>query len=505
MRKAVLVLIALSITAVFLSCTVEKASDPSVTSEQETEEPFNRESTIPEDEITDETAQEEEPGAFIELCYATSVNMPEDQFGPENVFDNDPSTSWVTMPGAGPGEGLFFSFEIPIHIDSISMRSLPGSNSIEELTSVQLYINGVSGPYYNMHWEETVPIDRKVKSLFIRITGTEYFGNEVPWNGISYNGSLSVGISEVNLFVKSKDGQGVPLQIQPITKSSGSIQASSSLDPVEAYNPDFLFDSRSDFGWSDGNTESSGQGENLSFHFDQSQRIEKIKIWNGYHRSQTHFEQNERVASFSFGPEGEDGSVYPISDTMVPQVITLETPLEGQNFSLNILDVYEGATYKDLVISELRFFDGNDWFQLQSGEGEIRKNQLLEWAQNTDAGVFIDRQVYAETWTQEGMGIQHFILRSNGSFIIWKQLDLDDASETMYADGNWQIIDDNSVRIFGKLHRIGSYWDDAYDPYSGVIPPADVELDRITIFTDILQFDGETISSQHGMFEDFRL
>ncbi|MCK5841842.1 MAG: hypothetical protein KAH31_06730 [Candidatus Sabulitectum sp.] len=503
MKKAVFVLVALSITAAFLSCASNEAPDSNVTSEQETEEPVNSELTVPEDEITEEIAQEEEPSTFIELCYATSVNMPEDQFGPENVFDNDPNTSWVTMPGAGPGEGLFFSFEIPIHIDAISMQGLPESNSIAELFSVRLYINGVRGPYYNMHWEETVPIDCKVKSLFIRIIATGYFGTEEPRNGLCSYGSLPVGISEVNLFIKNEYGQEVPLQIQPIVRASGSIQASSSLDPVEAYNPDFLFDSRSDFGWSDGNTESSGQGENLSFHFDQSQRIEKIKIWNGYHRSQTHFDQNERVASISFGLQGEDESVYPISDTMVPQVITLETPLEGQSFSLNILDVYEGATYKDLVISELRFFDGNDWFQLQSGEGEVRKNRLLEWAQNTDAGVFIDRQIYAETWTEESNGEQHFILRSNGSFIVWKQLEMDDSSETMYADGNWQIINDNSVRIFGKLHRMGSYWEDAYDPYSGPIPPADVELDRITIFTDILEFDEETISSQRGVFEDF--
>ncbi len=502
MRKAVLVLIALSITAVFLSCTSNEVPDTPA-SDQETEEPVNRESTTPEDEITEETAQEEETSAFIELCYATSVNMPEDQFGPENVFDNDPNTSWVTMPGAGPGEGLFFSFETPIHIDAISIQSLPGSDSIAELTMVRLYVNGVSGPYYSMHREESVLIDRKVKSLFIRITGSEYFGNEEPWNGLCYYGSLPVGISEVNLFVENEDGEEVPLRIQPIAGATGNIQASSSLDPVESYNPDFLFDSRSDFGWSDGNTESSGQGENLSFHFDQSRRIEKIKIWNGYHRSQTHFDQNERVAGFSFGPEGEDGSEYQLSDTMVPQVITLETPLEGQNFSLNILDVYEGATYKDLVISELRFFDGNDWFQLQSGEGEIRKRQLLEWAQNTDAGVFIDRQVYAEIWTEDAIVQQTFILRSNGSFIVWKHLDMDDGSETMYADGNWQIIDDNSVRIFGKLHRMGSYWEDAYDPYSGAIPPPDVELDRTTIFTDTLQFDEETISSQRGIFEEF--
>ncbi len=170
MRKAVLVLIAVFITSAFLSCTEEEGSDIPVISEQETEEPVNRESTVPEEESTEETVPEEEPDTFIELCYATSVNIPEDQFDPENVFDNDPNTSWVTMPGAGPGEGLYFSFETPIHIDAISMQGLPESNSIAELFSVRLYINGVPGPLYSVRWEDTVSIDRKVKSLFLRIS-----------------------------------------------------------------------------------------------------------------------------------------------------------------------------------------------------------------------------------------------------------------------------------------------------------------------------------------------
>jgi len=509
MEKKILVLLALAVLAVTLSCGEEETSDSQVNaeqieSEQTGEEQIEAEPVIEEpvsvkEEITEETPLEDAPGVFLELCYATSVNMPESQFGPENVFDNDPNTSWVTMPGAALDEGLFFSFEEPVYVDAIRIQTLPGSSSIEEITYYQLYINGLE-TYVHQAVDEPIPIDVLVKSIFIRIDATDSM--EYMENGIRYAGNLPVGISDITLLVRNEEGNQVPLRVQPIRTVSGSIQASSSLEPIEAYNPDFLFDSRSEFGWADGNENSTGFGESLTFIFDQTQRIEKIKIWNGYHRSQTHFDQNERAATISFGAEGGDAPVYQLADTMEPLVITLDTPLEGSSFTMDVLEIYEGATYKDLVISELRLFDGEEWFVLDSGESETRKRDVLEWAHNTSAGVFIDKQVFASNRTDREYYRQTLILRSNGSFILWKRRTRDNNTDIMYADGNWQIIDNNTVRIFGRLHRIGEY-SPSYDQYSGVQPDLDRELNRITIFTDVLQFDSNRISSDRGMFDDF--
>lgn len=511
MRQLIPVLFALALLTSFLSCGETEAQDSQVIAnqtetEQTSEEVENEEPVTPEDENTEEIMLEDTPSVFLELCYATSVNMPENQFGPENVFDNDPNTSWVTMPGAGPGEGLFFSFEEPIHLDAINIQTLPGSSTIQEIATFRLYINGLQGYNYRPG-DIPIPINTKVKSLFIRINSSQLLSsNEYPpEDGISYTGSLSVGFREITLLVMNEDGNEVPLRIQPIRKFSGRIEASSSLEPIEAYHPDFLFDSRSEFGWADGNEDNTGEGESLSFYFDQIQHIEKIKIWNGYHRSQTHFDQNERAASISFGVEGGEAPVYRLADTRRPLVITLDAPLESQSFALNFLDIYEGTTYKDLVLSELRFFSGEEWFVLDSGESEVRKRDLLEWAQNTSAEAFIDKQIFASNITAQQDYTQTLILRSNGSFILWKQMEDEDGEEITYADGNWQIIDDNSVRIFGRLHRIGRYTQASYNPYSGVQPAQDQEpeLDRITIFTDVLQFDESLISSDRGMFDDF--
>ncbi len=515
MKKKVLVLFALAVLAVTLSCSEEETSDSQVNAEQINaeqvneeqineeqinEEQINEEQVSTEEENTEEVALEDAPSAFLELCYATSINMPESRFGPENVFDNDPNTCWVTMPGAAPDEGLFFSFEEPVIINAITIDVLPRSSSIEEITYYQLYINGLESPVRRAV-EEPIPVNAWVKSIFVRIDATDAM--EYRENGIRYTGSLPVGISEITLLVINEEGNEVPLQVQPIRKIGGRVQASSCLEPIEAYHPDFLFDSRSAFGWTDGNKESTGEGESLTFLFDQIQRIEKIKIWNGYHRSQTHFSQNERASLISFGAESGNAPVYRLADTMEPLVITLDTPLEGRSFVMDILEIHEGATYKDLVISELRFFNGEEWFVLDSGESETRKRDVLEWAQNTYADAFIDKQIFASRSTPWEDYTQTLVLRSNGSFILWKHREQDGDTEIMYADGNWQIIDDNTVKIFGRLHRIGRYSQASYDPYSGVRPDQDPDLDRITIFNDILEFDSGRISSDRGMFEDF--
>jgi len=506
MKKSVIALFTLAVLAVTLSCGESETSDSQIDAEQleveqtGEEHTDDQQATAEEDEDTVTVVIEEAPVAFLELCYATSVNMPQHQYGPENVFDNDPSTCWATMPGAAPDEGLFFSFEEPIIINAIRIESLSGSSSFEGISYYQLYINGSESNIIRATGEP-IPINAWVRSIFIRIDATDSM--EYERNGIRYAGSLPVGISDISLTVIGEAGTEVPLNVQPISKMSGFVQASSCLEPEEAYHTDFLFDSRAEFGWTDGNESSTGEGESLSFYFDQAQRIEKIKIWNGYHRSQTHFEQNERASLISFGNDSSGASEYRLANIMEPQVIALDTPLEGSSFTLKVLEIHEGATYKDLVISELQFYDGERWFVLDSGESLTRKHDVLQWANNTAAEAFIDKQIYYSRNTAWEEYTQTLVLRSNGSFVLWKHEETDGSSEIMYADGNWQIIDANTIEIFGRLHRIGHYSQASYDPYSGVRPGDEPDMDRITMFNDTLQFDSSRISSDWGLFEDF--
>ncbi|MBN2585811.1 MAG: hypothetical protein JXR55_00830 [Candidatus Fermentibacteraceae bacterium] len=443
-----------------------------------------------------------DPAVHLELCYATSVNMPESEYGPENVFDNDTTTCWATMPGAAPDEGLYFSFEEPVDIRSIIVSTVPGSDEFEEIEYYQLYINGIEGADWHSGGSP-VWIDSPVKTVFIRIDHTVTM--EWGGDGMNYTGDLPVGISEVVLLVTDDEGNGVPLRIMPVREVGGTVEASSSLEPVEAYCTDFLFDSRPAFGWADGNVDDSGPGESLTFHFDQPQRIEKIKIWNGYHRSESHYIQNERIKAFSIGSSGEDSPVYRLEDSMEPHVITLETPLEGRSLTLDVLDVYESGVYRDLVVSELRFFDGEEWFVIDSGGSDARKLAVLQWARGNPAGSFIDKQLCLNHSSEEEWDwySQTLVIRSNGSFVLWKTHEDSDGEEKVYADGNWQILGDDALRIFGRLQRVGRYGMDPYDPYAGSWPDQGQDVERMTIFSDTLHFEEGRVSSARGLFEDF--
>ena len=456
------------------------------------------EETVAEPDTVEEAV--ESPEAYLEMCYATSINMPESAFGPENVFDGDTATYWATMPGAGPDEGLYFTFAEPQDIQTITVHTVPGSSEYEGVETIQLYVNGLEGGVRSPG--TTLYAYGRTRSVFVKIVNTESTYRDEQ--GIRYQRDVPVAVSEIEVIVQDDSGNEVPLRMIPIAEMEGSVSASSSLDPVEAYSPDFLFDSRIAFGWADGNPEETGEGEGLTFSFQDPVNIQQLKIWNGYHRSREHFDQNERAASISFGTAGEDSSVYRLDDTMSPQVVYLNEPLSGSDFKLDVLEIYSGETYRDLVISELHFFDGEKWFVMDTGGSEERKTDVLEWAEGCAARYFIDKQLYSDE-SQDWYYIrQSMIIRSNGSFVIWTQDERDDSEERMYADGNWQIIDDNTIRIFGRLHRLASYDQDRYDPYAGTWSDQDERLDRMTIFSDTIQFGEGWISSERGLFEDFQ-
>lgn len=482
----------------------DNSGDPATEAVENTpEEPVDIEEAAsePEEDRIEETAPSAGPSVNLEMCYATSIHLPESEFGPENVFDGNMLTHWVTMPGAGDDEGIYFSFEDMTYIHSINIETLPSSDEYEEIMYIVPYINGMDAGLFRMDGNPII-IDADVKTVFLRIEYLVSVERFTPGydDNLSYRGNLPVGISEISLTVPEGEHGYTSLDVVPMSSVSGRIEASSALEPVEAYNPDFLFDSRTGFGWADGNTDDSGEGEYLTFIFDSPRTIEKIRIWNGYQRSETHFSQNERAASVTMGAD-DDLVEYDLEDTMDPQTITLENPFLGSEFKIEFPEIYQGSTYTDLVISELRFFDGQEWFILESGGNEERKLAVLEWAESTTAGIFMDRNLVAISedgiWDETS---QSLVIRSNGSFVLWKKQWSDGGEETTYADGNWQILDDNSMRVFGKIHHVGEYYQGGYDEYSGVQPENRAHLDRTTIFSDTLRFDEHHMESSRGLF-----
>ena len=127
-------------------------------------------------------------------------------------------------------------------------------------------------------------------------------------------------------------------------------------------------------------------------------------------------------------------------------------------------------------------------------------------AEGCDAGLFIDRQIRRRRFDSQEYSYsnQSLVIRSNGSFVLWKHDGFVDGDRnSVYADGNWQVLDDRSMRIFGRLHRLTLSNDYYFDPYAGVATNTNANADRVTIFSDTLRFGADWISSSRGLFEDF--
>ena len=137
---------------------------------------------------------------------------------------------------------------------------------------------------------------------------------------------------------------------------SGTVSATSTLSPTEAYEAMNLFDSRMEYAWS---SDDSAEGVSLQFDFEEPQSFSGLWIWNGYQRSAMHCWKNARPQRIRFGNEASGFVELDLQDSLGLQQLSFDrkAPLEGTSFTLTILDAYPGKNYQDTVISELRFID----------------------------------------------------------------------------------------------------------------------------------------------------
>ncbi len=152
------------------------------------------------------------------------------------------------------------------------------------------------------------------------------------------------------------------------------ISASSYLKSEGAnnYEPQNAHDLSYKYAWAEG-VDGYGVGEYLKYTFDgTSPRINEIIIVNGYVKSKTAWENNSRVKKLKVYIDDEPYVILNLKDTLSSQSFEVE-PI-GHNeradwealkekpdwtIKFEILEVYKGLKYDDVVISEI-YFDGLD-------------------------------------------------------------------------------------------------------------------------------------------------
>jgi len=239
-----------------------------------------------------------EPEFVIDGIYGTSTAVPLSKHHVINVLDGNTETSWKTIQGAGPNEGIMIYFNKPIFIKKINIKQAKGE-AITKVNKFEVYANG------QVH--NTENIDNLVEALFIRIKEvapedlnlvvfkTDGVFDEAKGSNTTFSPKQSVSISEIDFF----DNSGNKIDFVTPKLLKASIKSSSTLTPEVAYSATNLFDCKKDFGWAE-NEEGIGIGEFITVKTAEPVEYNKIKIWNGYQRSTKHFNANGSVKKLDF-------------------------------------------------------------------------------------------------------------------------------------------------------------------------------------------------------------
>jgi hypothetical protein len=153
-----------------------------------------------------------------------------------------------------------------------------------------------------------------------------------------------------------------------------TVKTSSSLQNYKSntYDSSNLTDFNYKTAWVEGN-KSNGVGETIEFSFDPTHpRVTKVIIVNGYIKSKATWENNSRVKSLKMFVNNKPYAIINLKDIYAEQYFPVDTlgNSERENFEalklkprwnikFEILEVYEGKKYNDLVITEI-YFDGID-------------------------------------------------------------------------------------------------------------------------------------------------
>lgn len=284
------------------------------------------------------------------------------------------------------------------------------------------------------------------------------FETPVTARSVTFNFSKNSNIclASVHLF----DEKGKQFKVKAPRIVEGTAVASETGKPEASYGVMNLFDSRYEYSYASLN---NSKGVSINFNFKDSQKIQSMKVWNGYQRSDVHCVENGRVKTINL--TGDDGYNEKISlkDEMGPQVVELPKPFKGKNLVMTVDESYRGKKYQGIVLSELRFFDGKEWFLLDPFPRikEIAKTNGDDF-EKAGLSEILNKSI---TGYEDGVNSNWTVrLRSDGSmFLEGSATTYDSDSENtsrFYALGNYEVKSTENnilqVRIFGFLRELKS-------------------------------------------------
>ncbi|MFT4624120.1 MAG: hypothetical protein ACI8PZ_002779, partial [Myxococcota bacterium] len=314
---------------------------------------------------------------------------------PAVVLDGDLATGW-TPEGDAMGEGLLVRFEGSAAVRRVEITPCSDSGVLE----VSDYVNGranASGLQVGGATTLELPAGIDVNTWFVRIDAATGSGciAELAFGGDS------------------------PMAFKPPRRLPALVEASSTLEPEDAYLVEYLFDGRLDFGWVEG-ADGDGPGEIVTVTLQEAVVLDGIEIWNGYQRSADHFTRNARAKRVRLSTDGGPWTDLDLKDTGDAQRATLLVPMRGKELRVALDASYPGSQYSDLVLSELRFIDRKGPFSVEAGTEVPRVRANKRAQEGKPIADVMDRQLRSLCDGEEAARAT-FKLRSNNSFVWYEQ------------------------------------------------------------------------------------
>lgn len=404
----------------------------------------------------------------IKILAASATSCTDDSLPVISLLDMSTEGYWKPKAlDSGTDEGILIQFEQPTLIDWIEVKT----KNLKNEGAISYYLDGRRNTSHGDKKQNQPERDdddyleygsemNKLKVGFIFKLGRKRNYGNIPLQPLNVHvKSVFIKVNQATTapelvsirFYKKDNKNPIPVLVpQSVNVTS---QASSTLIPELAYQVNNLFDSRPDSAWATNGKITNGIGEKIDLQLEKPLSITGLTLWNGYQRSETHYRANARPSEIKVLINGEMEFKLPLKDVMGPQTVNFPNPVENvTDLSVYIEKLFTGASYKDVVISEVKLLDDKKRL--------INLNPKLININNLDLDnkvksildislaplmVGIGQNTEHDAYYEGFYPYRKLRLRSNGTFVIYSFYD------DVVMEGNWESMP-NGVRIFGKKY-----------------------------------------------------
>ncbi len=297
------------------------------------------------------------------------------------------------------------------------------------------------------------------------------FSQSVETRSLTFNFEKNTHVSLCGLRLLQRDG--TPYRLTVPSVEQGTADANSTLAPVEDNSVYNLFDSRFERAW---NSDPAKKDAELVFTFNRPVTISRLRLWNGNQQSEKQCIANARARILVLiGDKTQTGTrngkpvfqqqmrTIEAKDKPGSQVLTLASPMTTRTLRIRITKRYAGQN-NILSISELRFFNGKNWFMpdtLSRQQAAIARHRKLF----TEAGLkgVLNRGLIRGD--SDDIESSRLRLRADGSFYIsGSNFDESNTPITYYALGTYRVVSADrktglTLKLSGLFYETQLYGD----------------------------------------------